>query len=226
MGKILPTAEAAHNTCCANREYPDPRNLRGPRPWVMLFGNALRRQTADGTPPFRTQPGQWRMSPEKPAGKRAPSASKPPRPSIGWREWISLPSLLEQPVKAKIDTGARTSAIHAFKIRTFSLDGVDRVEFRLHPLQRLRTPVVRCEADIHDERIITSSNGQRDRRIVILVDVVLGEIRWPIELTLADRDQMGFRMLLGREALRGRFLVDPGRSYRQSKRRRSSDVTA
>ncbi len=166
------------------------------------------------------------MNLAKPAPKRTPALGKPPRPAIGWREWISLPTLLEQPVKAKIDTGARTSAIHAFNIRKFDAGGVPRVEFLLHPLQRLRAPQVRCEADIHDERVVTSSNGHRALRIVILVEVALGETRWPIELTLADRDQMGFRMLLGREALRSRFLVDPGRSYLQSKRRRGSDASA
>ncbi|GAA4861725.1 ATP-dependent zinc protease family protein [Luteimonas vadosa] len=162
------------------------------------------------------------MTAGKHAQKAVRAAAKPPRPTIGWREWVHLPGLLDQPIKAKIDTGARTSAIHAFHIREFIADGVRRVEFRLHPLQRRKTPEVRCVADIHDERVITSSNGQRDRRFVILVDVAVGATRWPIELTLADRDQMGFRMLLGREALRRRFLVDPGRSYRQSERRPGS----
>lgn len=165
------------------------------------------------------------MTPAETAAKRSRPAGKPPRPTIGWREWITLPTLLEQPIKAKIDTGARTSAIHAFNIRKFVADGVPRVEFLLHPLQRLRAPQIRCDADIHDERVITSSNGHRALRIVILVEVALGETCWPIELTLADRDQMGFRMLLGREALRRRFLVDPGRSYLQSKRRRGSDAS-
>lgn len=147
-------------------------------------------------------------------------------PAIGWREWVTLPALLSVPLKAKIDTGARTSAVHAFNIRRFDGNGRPRVEFFLHPLQRKRTPEIRCEADIHDERVITSSSGHRDRRIVILAEVALGEVRWPIELTLADRDQMGFRMLLGREALRGRFLVDPGRSFLQSRTLRAKRTRA
>lgn len=138
---------------------------------------------------------------------------------IGWREWVSLAGLLAQPLKTKIDTGARTSTVHAFEIRPFSERGTPHVEFTLHPLQRQRLPQVRCVAPIHDERIVTSSSGHQDRRFVILVEVTLGETHWPIELTLADRDQMGFRMLLGREALRGRFVVDPARSWLLSRRR-------
>lgn len=183
------------------------------------------------TPPHAADPTIRTLPCVAPAANR-PDAMATPRtarnrdatvlPRVGWREWITLPALLPQPLKAKIDTGARTSAVHAFDIREFRAHGRRRVEFFLHPLQRQRAPEVRCEADVFDQRIITSSNGQRDRRIVIVVDVSLGEARWPIELTLADRDQMGFRMLLGREALRGRFLVDPGRSFLQSRRPRAT----
>ena len=140
------------------------------------------------------------------------------RPIIGWREWIELPGLLPLPVKAKIDTGARTSAIHCFRIRRFSDGGAPHVAFALHPIQRRRRPEHACIAAILDERIVRSSNGEAETRVVIGTTARLGALEWPIELTLADRDMMGFRMLLGREAIRRRFLIDPGRSFRLSER--------
>lgn len=138
------------------------------------------------------------------------------RPVIGWREWVQLPDLLAVPIKAKIDSGARTSSIHSFGTRRFSERGAPWVEFILHPIQRHAQPEIVCAAPIRDERWVRSSNGEAERRIVVETMARLGAINWPIELTLADRDVMGFRMLLGREAIRRRFLVDPGRSFRQS----------
>ena len=135
---------------------------------------------------------------------------------IGWREWVLLPDLLDVAIKAKIDSGARTSAIHSFRTRRFSEGGEPWVEFALHPLQRRSRPEFACTARIKDERWVRSSNGEAEKRIVIETLARLGEVDWPIELTLADRDVMGFRMLLGREAIRRRFLIDPGRSFRQS----------
>lgn len=137
---------------------------------------------------------------------------------IGWREWIFLPELLDLPINAKVDTGARTSAIHAFDVRTFDEDGEPWVEFRLHPVQRQRHPDTRCVARVLDQRHVTSSSGHKQLRIVIATTALIGGVRWPIELTLTDRDQMGFRMLLGREGLRRRFVVDPAKSYRLSGR--------
>lgn len=138
------------------------------------------------------------------------------RPVIGWREWVLLPDLLAVPIKAKIDSGARTSSIHSFGTRRFTEKGAPWVEFLLHPIQRHARPEIACTAPIRDERWVRSSNGEAARRIVIETMARLGETVWPIELTLADRDVMGFRMLLGREAIRRRFLIDPGRSFRQS----------
>ncbi len=137
------------------------------------------------------------------------------RPVIGWREWVLLPDLLDMPIKAKIDTGARTSSLHSFGTRRFSEAGAPWVEFLLHPLQRRRLPEIACVAPVKDERWIRSSNGEAQKRIVVETLARLGPVDWPIELTLADRDVMGFRMLLGREAIRRRFLIDPGRSFRQ-----------
>jgi hypothetical protein len=139
-------------------------------------------------------------------------------PVIGWREWVHLPALLKLPIKAKIDSGARTSSIHSFGTRRFSDAGTPMVEFLLHPLQRRSRPEIACIAPIKDERLVRSSNGEQEMRIVVETEARLGDILWPIELTLADRDVMGFRMLLGREALRRRFLIDPGRSFGLSRR--------
>lgn len=141
------------------------------------------------------------------------------RPVIGWREWVLLPDWLDVPIKAKIDTGARTSSLHSFGTRRFSEGGAPWVEFLLHPLQRRSTPEIACAAPIKDERWVRSSNGEAEKRIVVEALARLGAVDWRIELTLADRDVMGFRMLLGRSAIRRLFLIDPGRSYRQSSRR-------
>ena len=135
------------------------------------------------------------------------------RQIIGWREWIEFPSLHDTYIKAKIDTGARTSSIHAWNIRAFSDGGTPYVSFVLHPVQRRKLPEVECVAEIHDERSVTSSSGHKERRYVIKQTVKLKGVEWPIELTLANRDLLGFRVLLGREALRKKFLVDPGRSF-------------
>ena len=134
-------------------------------------------------------------------------------PVIGWREWVALPEFGVDAVKAKIDTGARTSAIHAFDIRPFTERGVPWVSFVLRPEQRRRHPSLQCVAPVIDERKIRSSNGEQERRYVIEAEAHLGDIAWPIELSLTNRDELGFRMLLGREAVRRRFLVNPDRSY-------------
>lgn len=155
---------------------------------------------------------------DKPAKTTKKPKAAPSRSIIGWREWVQLPGLLEQPIKAKIDTGARTSALHAFNIARIKVDGEDWVEFGVHPVQRMRHPVVRCRAPVLDQRIVISSNGHKQLRYVVRTMAVIGDIRWRIELSLADRDQMGFRMLLGREALRRRFVIDPAGSYRLSAR--------
>jgi hypothetical protein len=132
---------------------------------------------------------------------------------VGWREWVTLPELGGCVVKAKIDTGARTSAIHAFDIDEFERDGRWWASFELHPVQRRRTPAVRAEAPVVEHRRIRSSNGTTEDRPVVRTPVVLGGRRVEIDLTLTNRDEMGFRMLLGRSALRKRFLVDPAKSY-------------
>jgi hypothetical protein len=140
------------------------------------------------------------------------------RPVIGWREWAALPDLGIDQVKAKIDTGARTSALHAVRVSNARKGDVDIVRFEIHPLQRRSHPSVHCEAELVDERYVRSSDGVRELRPVVETTIVVGEDAWSIELTLTDRALMGFRLLLGRRALRRRFVVDPSRSWLRSDR--------
>lgn len=135
------------------------------------------------------------------------------KPVIGWREWVGLPDLGVPPIKAKIDTGARTSTLHAFRIHPFDKDGVPYVAFFVHPVQHRRRPEVRCEAPVLERRKVTSSTGHSEMRYVIETTAELGGKSLTIELTLTNRSELGFRMLIGREAMRGTFVVDPGRSY-------------
>lgn len=132
---------------------------------------------------------------------------------IGWREWVALPDLRVGAIKAKIDTGARTSALHAFRVEPFRRAGALWLRFELHPIQRSDAMKVACEARAVDERMVRNSGGGVERRFIIRTLLRIGEDVWPIELALANRDQMGFRMLLGRTALEGRALIEPGRSY-------------
>ena len=132
---------------------------------------------------------------------------------IGWREWLSLPELRIPRIKDKIDTGARSSSLHAFEIETYQESGSSFVRFKVHPVQRRNSTVVEREAKVLDSRSVRSSSGKAEMRPVIITNVTLLGVTWPVELTLASRDEMGFRMLLGREAFRRRFLVDAGNSY-------------
>ncbi|NQV29418.1 MAG: ATP-dependent zinc protease [Candidatus Marinimicrobia bacterium] len=135
------------------------------------------------------------------------------KPVIGWREWVCLPDMGIISIKVKVDTGARSSSLHVFELKQFQKDGESWVRFKVHPVQKKATPTLECEAKLLEYRSIRSSSGKASIRPVILTNLmILGET-YPVELTLASRDEMGFRMLLGREAFRGRFLVDAGRSY-------------
>jgi len=132
---------------------------------------------------------------------------------MGWREWIEFPDLGIKRMKAKVDSGARSSSLHAEDIELFQLPGQIGVRFVVLPLQRSRLKPVSCQALLHDERYVTSSNGSRELRPVIRTPVSWGGQSWDVDVTLTSRDLMGFRMLLGREAIRRRYLVDTGRSY-------------
>lgn len=133
--------------------------------------------------------------------------------TIGWREWVALPDLNIPAIKVKIDTGARTSALHAFDLEVFERDGRQKVRFGIHPLQR-KTRIVRyCVADVQEKRMVTDSGGHCENRYVIRTTLSLADKLWPIEVTLSRRDTMRYRMLLGRTALQGWLIIDPAKSY-------------
>lgn len=132
---------------------------------------------------------------------------------MGWREWIEFPDFGIKRIKVKVDSGARSSSLHAENIELFQLRGQMGVRFLVLPLQRSSLRAVHCQALLHDERYVKSSNGSRELRPVIRTQIAWAGESWDIDVTLTSRDLMGFRMLLGREAIRRRFLVDTGRSY-------------
>jgi hypothetical protein len=132
---------------------------------------------------------------------------------LGWREWVSFPDFGGVRVKAKVDTGARTSALHAWNIKIIQKNGQNLVSFELHPEQRNDANAVQCVAPLIAHRSVKSSSGETEERLFVSTTIELAGRAWPIELSLTRRDEMGFRMLLGRHALRGRYLVDPGRSF-------------
>ncbi|MCL4112960.1 UNVERIFIED_CONTAM: hypothetical protein GTU68_026253 [Idotea baltica] len=138
---------------------------------------------------------------------------KTPSQIIGWREWVGLPDLVVPHVKAKIDTGARSSSLHAFDLSSFRRGGDEWVRFKLHPQQRDTKQTIETKAKVLEYRKVRSSNGHSSMRPVILTTLSWNTITWKIELTLSGRDEMGFRMLLGREAVRGRYVVDAGGSW-------------
>lgn len=131
---------------------------------------------------------------------------------IGWREWVSLPDLAIPAIKTKVDTGARTSALHTFFTDRFRRGGKSYVRFSVHPLQRNQDQVVTCTAELLDQRVVRDSGGHQERRLVIETPMRMGDAEWPVEITLTDRDSMLFRMLMGRTAMAG-MLVNPNASY-------------
>ena len=133
--------------------------------------------------------------------------------ALGWREWVQLPDLVDVPVKAKVDTGAKTSSLHAFFIEPYTRDGKPWVKFLLHPNQNDNDIEVECHAAVSDRREVSDSGGHKEKRYVIESSIVIGKDVFIAELTLTDRDSMSFRMLLGRNLLRGSFLVDSGSSF-------------
>ncbi|NVZ08794.1 ATP-dependent zinc protease [Allochromatium humboldtianum] len=132
---------------------------------------------------------------------------------LGWREWLALPELGLPAIKAKVDTGARTSTLHAFYVDTFRRDGRLYARFGVHPLQQRADLVIHGEAPVIDRRQVSDSGGHREERYVIETRLALAGREWPIELTLTNRETMLFRMLLGRTAINGRALVDPKKSF-------------
>jgi hypothetical protein len=133
--------------------------------------------------------------------------------AIGWQEWCALPQLNLGAIKAKIDTGAKTSAIQAFDIKTFNCKDGLHVRFALHPLQAHENLARECSAKVVDQRWIMSSNGHKEHRYVIQTLIIMAGETWEIELTLSDRDPLKFRLLLGRTALKGRVIIDPSKKF-------------
>jgi len=134
---------------------------------------------------------------------------------VGWREWVGLTSAGVPWIKAKLDTGARSSSVHAFDIEPLipDADGTEKVRFKLRPWQRSDADTVVVECPVHDRRTVRSSSGHAEERIVVLMDITFMGRTVTAEMTLSNRDSMGFRMLIGREALRQGFVVDPRRSF-------------
>ncbi|SOC58410.1 ATP-dependent zinc protease [Ornithinimicrobium cerasi] len=132
---------------------------------------------------------------------------------VGWREWVRAEALGVPWVKAKIDTGARTSSLHAFDLRTEEVDGQERVRFTVQPWQASEEDAVEVCLPVHDRRAVRSSSGHSETRYVVLLPLVLAGREVTAEVTLTDRDEMGFRMLVGREVLVQGFVVDPSVSY-------------
>ncbi|NPE31524.1 ATP-dependent zinc protease [Methanococcoides sp. SA1] len=139
--------------------------------------------------------------------------SLPVKKIIGWREWLVLPELGIPAIKAKIDTGARTSALHAFFLEPFDENGQEKIRFQIHPLQKRTDVVLTCVADVVDQRMVCDSGGHSEMRYVIQSKIAVGSIEIDAEITLTDRDTMQFRMLLGRTTLADIFLVAPDLSY-------------
>ena len=135
---------------------------------------------------------------------------------VGWREWASLPMLNTPLIKVKIDTGAKTSALHAYDLEILEMSNKKYAKFVIHPLQKNES-ITRCAiAEVIDSRVVRSSNGHKEERVVIRSPIKIGNHYWDIDITLTKRDIMRYRMLLGREAMES-LLVNPGKSYCQGK---------
>jgi hypothetical protein len=143
--------------------------------------------------------------------------TKQTKPVLGWREWVTLPELNIEHIKAKIDTGARSSALHAFAIEPYRKAGQPWVMFAIHPQQNNTDIVIECHASIKDRRMVSDSGGHKQRRYVIETSLLLGSAIITAEMTLTNRDSMLFRMLIGRTTLNDRFLIDPSASFCQEK---------
>lgn len=138
---------------------------------------------------------------------------KQKRKTIGWREWVSLPELGVVEIKAKVDTGADSSSLHAFNLERFDDNGTPMVRFEIHPRQRKRKPSIDCVAEVVGERMVKNPGGRSELRPVIRTTLIVAGEEFEALVNLTTRDEMTFRMLLGRRAVRKNFVIDPGRSY-------------
>ncbi|MFZ2450879.1 MAG: ATP-dependent zinc protease [Methylovulum miyakonense] len=138
-------------------------------------------------------------------------------PMLGWREWVGLPNFNIMQIKAKIDTGARSSALHAFAIDPYRKGGERWVMFAIHPIQKNTDAVLECHAPVKDRRVVSDSGGHKQLRYVIDTQLVVGQSVITAEMTLTNRDSMLFRLLIGRTAMDKRFIIAPNASYLQGK---------
>jgi hypothetical protein len=145
--------------------------------------------------------------------------------TIGWREWVLLPELGLPKIKAKIDTGARTSCLHAFLVEPFLKDGKEWVRFGIHPHQDDCETEVYCEAEVFDKRMVTDSGGHKEERYVITTELAIAEQHWPIEITLTNRDTMLFRMLLGRTSMENKIIINPAESFLLGRKTKHKNTT-
>jgi hypothetical protein len=145
--------------------------------------------------------------------------------TVGWREWILLPGLGLPKIKAKIDTGARTSCLHAFSVEPFLKDEKEWVRFGIHPHQDDCETEVYCEAEVFDKRMVTDSGGHKEQRYVITTELAIADQRWPIEITLTNRDTMLFRMLLGRTSMENKIIVNPAKSFLLGRKTKHKNIT-
>lgn len=145
------------------------------------------------------------------------AASSVDKPMLGWREWVALPEFNISEIKAKIDTGARSSALHAFAIEPYRKGGQQWVMFAVHPIQKHSDTVIECHAPVKDRRMVSDSGGHKQRRYVIETQLILGHSVITAEMTLTNRDSMLFRMLIGRTTMSTRFIIDPHASYLQGR---------
>lgn len=136
---------------------------------------------------------------------------------VGNQEWCAFPELGLPAVKARIDSGAKTSSLHAWDIETFYENEIKMARFIVHPLQRDLSVTLACQAPVVDRRAVKSSSGIAQTRTVIATTLSLGGVEWPVELTLTNRDSMRYRMLLGRQAMADRILIDPSLAFQQGK---------
>jgi len=144
---------------------------------------------------------------------------------LGWREWVDLPDLELGRIKAKVDTGARTSCLHAFELEPFEQDGQPWIRFKVHPIQKDDGLVIQCHAPVCDQRPVTDSGGHTEQRYVICTRMRIGNWDQAVEMTLTGRDNMRFRMLIGRTTLKaGGFLVNSGLSYQTGRRRKKKSL--
>lgn len=135
------------------------------------------------------------------------------RKTIGWREWVAMPDLGVGEIKAKVDTGADNSSLHAFNIERFESDGIQMVRYEIHPHQRKRKPTIECVSEVIKERKVKNPGGRSELRPVIRTRIIVAGIELSALINLTTRDEMTFRMLLGRRTVRQKFVIDPGHSY-------------